>query len=144
VIILDTNIVSESFRPRPHSAVIAWLDEQPVASLYLCAPVLAELRFGVERLVAGRRKDDLQLRVDKIERAYFGERLLVLDAPAVAEFGRVTAKRERMGRRIEPMDALIAAIAVSHGAALATRDIDDFVGLGLELINPFNHPAGIG
>ena len=138
MIVLDTNIISENFRPRPHAAVIAWLNEQPVASLYLCTPVLAELRFGIERLDAGRRRDDLQLRVDKIEHAYFDDRLLVLDAKAAAEFGRVTVKRQKVGRRIEPMDALIAAIAISHGATLATRDTDDFSGLGLELINPFD------
>jgi len=115
---------------------MAWLKAQPAASLYLCSPVLAELRYGVERLPAGSRQRDLVLRVDSIE-VFFSERFLIFDAAAAKEFGRLTAHRQRIGRRIEPMDGFIAAIAASQKWAVATRDVDDFADLGLELINPF-------
>jgi toxin FitB len=140
MILLDTNVISESFRPRPNSAVIDWLNAQSAGSLFLCAPVLAELRFGVERLAAGHRKRDLQSRVDQIENGYFRGQVLPFDAAAAAEFGRLTAARERSGRRIDPMDAFIAAVTRSNGAALATRDVSDFADLEIELINPFEGP----
>lgn len=144
MILLDTNIVSEGFRPRPNASVVAWLDAQPMNSLFLCTPVLAELRFGVEKLAPGPRQDDLRRRVDQIEHVIFQDRILLLDAAAASEFGRLTALREKAGRRIEPMDGLIAAIAVSQRASLATRDVGDFVEIGLDLINPFEHPASTG
>jgi toxin FitB len=137
LIVLDTNIVSESFRPRPNPSVVAWLNTQPKSSLYLCTPVLAELRFGIEKLPSGPRQNDLRLRIDRLEHVLFQDRILLLDPSAASEFGRLTAARERMGRRIEPMDGLIAAIALSNRMTLATRDVSDFADIGLDLINPF-------
>jgi predicted nucleic acid-binding protein len=105
--------------------------------VYLCAPVLAELRFGIERLARGHRRRDLESRIDRLEHDYFRDRVLPFDAAAAAQFARLSAARERSGRRIEPMDALIAGIARSQRAAIATRDIGDFRDLEIELINPF-------
>jgi toxin FitB len=69
--------------------------------------------------------------------SYFRGRILPLDVAASAVYGRVAATNERRGRRIEQVDALIAAIALSQRATLATRDIGHFSDLGLDLINPF-------
>ena len=137
MILLDTNVVSEHLRPRPVSVVLDWIDAQPAATLYICTPVLAELRFGAERLQAGRKQTRLRAAIDRIESDFFGGRILTFDAAAAAEYGRLTAKRERMGRRMELMDALIAAIALAQGANLATRDVADFADLGIEVVNPF-------
>jgi toxin FitB len=138
MILLDTNVVSEHLRPRPNQAVLAWVDAQPATTLYICAPVLAELRFGAERLEPGRKQTNLRAAVDRIEDRIFRGRILPFDAAATQEYGRLVAERERMGRRIELMDALIAAIALTQRADLATRDIDGFVDLGIQLINPFD------
>ena len=137
MIVLDTNVVSEAWKERPLEIVIRWIDAQPATSLYLCTPVLAELRFGAERLPGGRRKVRIRALIDKLETDTYAGRILALDAAAAAEFGRVAAKKQRAGRRMQPMDALIAAVALSNGAALATRDVQDFSSLGLEIINPF-------
>jgi|SoiMethySBSTD1v2_1073268.scaffolds.fasta_scaffold1077429_1 predicted nucleic acid-binding protein len=137
MILLDTNIISEAWRPRPNPLVLGWLETQPFNSLYVCTPVLAELRFGAERLDAGRRRDRLRASIDQLENEGYRGRVLVLDGAAAAEYGRLVANRERAGRRMELMDAMIAAIAVTHRAALATRDVDDFAGLDIEIINPF-------
>jgi predicted nucleic acid-binding protein len=137
MILLDTNVVSEAWRPRPVLAVIDWMDAQPATSLYICTPVLAELRFGMERLPASRRKDRIGILVDRLETDTYHGRILTLDAAAAAEFGRLAAMRERAGRRMQPMDALIAAVAKCNGATLATRDVDDFADLELPLVNPF-------
>jgi toxin FitB len=137
MIVLDTNIISETYRPLPNPTVLGWIDAQPRETLFLCTPVLAELRFGIERLESGRQKSLLGELTDRLEHEFFRERILVLDASAASEYARVAAKRQRGGRPIEQMDALIAAITLIHGAKLATRNTDDFLGLGLDLVDPF-------
>jgi predicted nucleic acid-binding protein len=141
MILLDTNVVSESWEPRPNPAVTSWLNAHRVHSLYLCTPVLAELRYGIERLAHGRRRTFLASWIGKLETEAFRDRILPLDSAAAAEFGRLAARREKLGRRMEPMDALIAGIAASQAASIATRDTSHFEDLGLELINPFEAPA---
>ena len=136
MILLDTNVVSENFRPRPAPAVVAWIDAQAPGDLFLCAPVLAELRFGAERLAPGRAQDHLRRTIDRIEDVFRG-RVLQFDAAAAAQYGRIGAKRERVGRPMGQMDALIAAIALTESAALATRDVSGFSDVGLVLIDPF-------
>jgi toxin FitB len=138
MILLDTNVISEHLRPRPNQTVVAWIDAQLANTVYVCTPVLAELRFGAERLEPGRKQADLRAAIEEIESSLYRGRIFPFDVAAAAEYGRLVARRERMGRRIEQMDALIAAIALSQGATLATRDAGDFADLGLEVINPFD------
>jgi len=137
MILLDTNIVSEPWKPRPDRSVIAWLKAQPFSSLYICAPVLAELRFGAERLDGGLRRDFLRASIDHLENVGYRGRILALDGPAAAEFGRLAARGERAGRAMGLVDAMIAAIALANRATVATRDESDFADIGLELVNPF-------
>jgi hypothetical protein len=137
MILLDTNVVSELMRAHPHMAVLEWLDAQPRDSLYLCAPVLAELLYGIDRLPDGRRKDLFVEALTRIENELYGGRVLSFDQSAATHYAWLTVARERRGHRMQQMDALIAAIAATHGASSATRDINDFTGLGLDLINPF-------
>jgi predicted nucleic acid-binding protein len=103
--------------------------------------VLAELRFGAERLEAGVRRDRLRASIDHLEYEGYRGRILFLDGPAATEFGRLAAKRERAGKRMGLMDAMIAAIALTHSAALATRDVEDFADIGVEIVNPFEFKA---
>lgn len=133
MIVLDTNVVSEAFRVSPSAAVQAWLDAQRASDLFLCAPVLAELRYGMERLAAGARKNALEKMLSKAERELFDNRVVPFDRASAYEFD--------IGRPMSTMDALIAAIAISHRMAVATRDVADFAELGLNLINPFESPA---
>ena len=137
MILLDTNIVSEPWKPRPDRSVIAWLKARPFSSLYICAPVLAELRFGAERLDGGLRRDFLRASIDHLENVGYRGRILALDGPAAAEFGRLAARGERAGRAMGLVDAMIAAIALANRATVATRDESDFADIGLELVNPF-------
>jgi predicted nucleic acid-binding protein len=137
VILLDTNIVSETLRPSPNRSVIVWLDAQPPESLYLCTPVIAELLFGVERLPAGTRKNRLRAAVDRLEVDLYRDRILTFDLAASKEYARIAASRAASGRTIGQMDVLIAAIAISYRTALATRNVKHFSDLGIDLINPF-------
>jgi predicted nucleic acid-binding protein len=141
MILLDTNVVSEGWKPKPNPQVVAWLNAQPADSVYVCIPVFAELRFGVELLDPGPRKDRLQAWVDRLETEVYQGQILTLDLLAAHEFGRLAACRQKSGRRMDPMDAMIAAIALAHGMTLATRDTQDFADLGLDLINPFEAPV---
>jgi predicted nucleic acid-binding protein len=137
MILLDTNVVSEPTKPRPDASVRAWVDSQPASTLFICAPVLAELHFGVHRLPAGARRDRLQSYIDDLQNDLYADRVLSFDALAAAEYGRIMAMRLRIGRPIQQMDALIAAIARAHQAVLVTRNADDFIGLDIEILNPF-------
>ena len=137
MIILDTNVVSESFRPNPHRTVIAWLHSQTASDIFICARVLAELRVGIERLIDGARKDHLREAIERLQNEIFLDRILPFDVAAAIQYGRVVADRERMGRPIQQMDALIAAIGLSNQATLATRNTQDFTDLELALFDPF-------
>jgi len=136
VIILDTNVISQGMRPRPDANVQAWIDGQRPGDLFLCTPVLAELFYGIERLPAGARRSHLEQVILRTE-ATFGDRILVVDRAAAVEYGKLVGHRDRMGRATSTMDGLIAAIATAHHATLATRDMEGFSGLGIELVNPF-------
>ena len=141
MIILDTNIISEVWRPVPDESVLRWIASQSNISLFLCTPVLAELRYGVERLPAGARKSRIEVAIDRLETEIYRDRILPFDTPAAAEFGRLAVRREKLGRRMQPMDTTIASIVAAHGASLATRDIHDFADLGFDVINPFGTSA---
>lgn len=141
MILLDTNIVSEPLRARPDPRIRTWLDAADQQALFLCTPVLAEIRFGIEWLPSSARRDRLEAWCVAIEEDIFMDRILSFDRSAAYQFGRITALRERLGRLIKPLDAQIAAIALANGLALATRDVGDFAGLEVEVINPFADTA---
>ncbi|HEX3440153.1 MAG TPA: type II toxin-antitoxin system VapC family toxin [Pseudolabrys sp.] len=137
MILLDTNVVSEVFKPQPNPSALAWLDAQPRDLLYLSTPVLAEMHFGLGLLDASARKERLRKSIDRLENEIYRDRILVFDVRAAAEYGRIAAARQKAGRRLGHLDGLIAAIAIANGATLATRDTRDFAELDLDLVNPF-------
>ena len=141
MVIVDTNVLSELTRPRPDAAVLRWLDDQPLAEVATTAITAAELRYGVARLPAGRRRNRLDRAVTDMLEVDFRDRVVAFDAAAAAQYDRVVLDRERMGRPIMLADAQIAAICAAQAAALATRNIRDFEGVGITLINPWQ-PAG--
>jgi toxin FitB len=137
VILLDTNVISEIMRPDGAENARLWLDAQPTRSIYICAPVLAELRFGVELLEPGARRARLEQAYERIAAELFVGRILAFDRSAADHYGKLRAKRRRTGKPIGAMDALIAAIALANSMILATRNTGDFEGVGLPLVNPF-------
>ncbi len=137
MIILDTNVVSETLRLVPNDAVRAWFDARDDEALCLCAPVLAEMRFGVDRLAAGAKQQWLRGEVDRLEHQEFRGRILPFDATAASIYGRIVAARERSGRPMGVLDGMIAAIAFEHNAVVATRDTRDFTLPDLTVVDPF-------
>jgi toxin FitB len=137
VIVLDTNVVSELMRPKPSAAVLDWVDRQPSAETYLTAITVAELLFGVARLPDGQRKNDLAALVEALLLEDFEHRISPFDETAAAHYADIVVRRERLGRPISTADAQIAATCRSHGAVLATRNVDDFTDIAVEIINPW-------
>jgi predicted nucleic acid-binding protein len=137
MIILDTNVVSEPLRPAPDPAVLRWLDAQEPGTLYLTAVNLAELLAGVEALPAGRRRVQLERALGEEVLPLFAGRVLAFDERAAQAFARIHTNAQAAGNPIGFADAAIAAIARAHGMALATRNVRDFRGTELDLLNPW-------
>jgi toxin FitB len=137
VIILDTNVVSEFTRPIPNAQVVKWMDRQPTILLYVAAVTEGELRYGVDNLPAGKRRDHLQTLVRRLLDVAFADRILPFDSSAAKVYSRILISRRLAGTPISLPDAQIAAIALSQSATLATRNTKDFQDIGLTLINPW-------
>lgn len=137
MIVLDTNVLSETLRPRPADSVKQWMAAQAAALLYTTAISQAELLYGVALLPAGRRKLTLQEMAEAIFGQAFLGRVLPFDSAAAISFAQIAAMRRRSGRPISEADAQIAAIAHSRGATIATRNVGDFENCGIEVISPW-------
>lgn len=137
MIVLDTNVVSELTRPAPSNAVVGWLRRQAAFDLFLTAVTEAELRYGVEILPAGRRRNAILAEVEGVIGEDFAGRILPFDSDAAGLYAVIAASRRASGNSISQSDAQIAAIARSRGAAVATRDVEGFTGCGIEVINPW-------
>ena len=141
MIILDTNVVSEPLRPEPEPAVLDWLDAQAPETLYLTTVSLAELLAGIETMPAGRRRTELKQALAEQMMPLFEERILAFDKKAAEAFSRVNASAQAIGNPISFADGAIAAIASAHGFMVATRNVRDFKGTGVELIDPWTWTA---
>ena len=137
MILLDTNILSELMRPTPEAAVEQWLASQPAASVFISAITEAELRYGLALMPSGKRRSALAVEIENMLGEDFSGRILPFDSPAAVAFAEIAAERRQAGQPISQADAQIAAIARSRGAALATRNVPDFEGCGVEIINPW-------
>lgn len=137
MIVLDTNVISELFRSRPHEGVIAWL-ETLTGDVAITAVTMAELLAGVRRLPDGRRKAALAEGI-AVALAPYQESGAVMpfDAHAAEQYAVVLTERERAGLPIVTADAQIAAICRSSGATLATRNTTDFERTGIDTVNPW-------
>ena len=137
MIVLDTNVLSETLRHKPADSVKRWIERQPAGNLFTTAISEAEILYGLALMPVGRRRTALQRAVAAIFAEDFSGRVLTFDSAAATAFAEITAERRQSGRPISEFDAQIAAIASSHGAAVATRNVDDFANCGVKVINPW-------
>jgi toxin FitB len=138
MIVLDTNVISELMRRQTNERVLGWVDAQAQDELFVTAVTVGEILYGIAKLPDGKRKFDLRAVADETFDVDFTDRILAFDKSAAEHYGHVVSLRERSGRPISMADALIASVCLSYSASLATRNIADFEGVGLELINPWD------
>lgn len=137
MILLDTNVVSEPLRQHPSDHVVEWIDAQPLETLSLSAITVAELRAGVAMLPAGKRRTALQEGLEKRVLPMFAGRVRPFNVDCTAVWAELMTQSRAAGAAISMADSLIAAIAVSNGFIVATRDTAPFLAAGVDVINPW-------
>lgn len=125
-VLLDTNVLSELMRSQPSSIVLGWFKKQEGAVFYISAITQAELLLGVALLPNGKRRNAISAAVEQMFEQDFVERCLPYDELAAHEYAALVAVRYKSGLPIYTEDAQIAAVALRHGLALATRNTKDF------------------
>lgn len=138
MIVLDTNVLSEVLRPAPEPKVLVWMSSRPRSSLFTTSVTRGEVLFGLRLLPDGLRRQGLWFAALAIFDVDFFGQMLNFDSGAADAFAEIAASRRSAGKPISQFDAMIAAMARSRGASLATRNIRDFENCGVELINPWD------
>ena len=138
MIVLDTNVLSELITARPNPEVVSWLETQAMDALFTTAISQGEMLYGACILPAGRHRDTLLHEVEAIFSADMAGRVLPYDSDAAGIHATIAAMRRAWGRPISQPDAMIAGIVASRGAVLATRNVRDFEGCGIDVVDPWD------
>ena len=136
--LLDTNVVSELVKPAPDAGVVRFLANTDESAVALSVITLAELRYGIERLALGAKREQLTRWLEDELPRRFDRRILRIDDVTAAEWGRTMARSERAGRPMSEMDAWLAALASVYHMVLVTRNVGDFSGFPGEIHNPWS------
>ncbi|MCC6586460.1 MAG: type II toxin-antitoxin system VapC family toxin [Bryobacterales bacterium] len=136
--LIDTNVISEFVKPQPNIQVIRWLDDADPNALFVSVITLGEIRLGIEGLPPGRRRSALEQWLDEGLPAWFDANLLPITKSIADRWGRISIEAKRSRSSLSTADGLIAATALEHGLTLVTRNVKDFGGTGLELLNPWS------
>ncbi len=136
MIVLDTNVISEALKPEPNPVVRTWLNEQVAETLYLSSVTLAELLFGIGALPTSQRKDRLAQTLDGLLEL-FRDRVLPFDSEAARHYAELAVTAKVAGRGFPIPDGYIAAIAVSRGFIVASRDTAPYQAAHVTVINPW-------
>ena len=137
MIVLDTNVLSETLKPLPNAAVVAWMAAQPRSTLFTTTVVEAEILYGVAVFAGGARKTQLQAALKAIFTEDLSGQVIPFDRDCAEAYAAIAANRKNLGQPISQFDAMIAAATASRGATLATRNLRDFADCGIRLINPW-------
>ena len=135
--VLDTNVVSELMRERPDAAVVAWLAQLDDTAWYISSVTEAELRHGLALLPVGRRRSRLEAALQVLLAQEFAGHVLPFGGAAAVYYAEAMVTRSKAGRPLQVQDAMIAACCRVHGGTLLTRNVRDFEGLGVALLDPW-------
>ncbi len=141
MVLLDTNVVCEPLKAAGDKNVLTWIDAQTIESLYLSTVSLAELRFGIAAMSTGKRRDMLHSSLEQRVLPLFAGRILSFDDAASQSCAMLRALARANGKAIASAAGYLAAIAVTHGFAIATRATTPFEAAGLVVINPWTQQA---
>ncbi|WP_266030933.1 type II toxin-antitoxin system VapC family toxin [Brucella intermedia] len=136
-LLLDTNVLSEVTRPSPDTHVLGWLDRLDEDRTFISVVSIAEIRRGVALMDEGRRRNSLTEWLARDLPQRFEQRVLPVDEAVALAWGNLMGLAKRRGRGLSSMDGLIGATAIAQSLTLATRNIKDFDGLGIDLYNPW-------
>jgi toxin FitB len=138
MVILDTNVLSEVLKASPDERVVAWLKDQPRPSLFTTTVTRGEILYGIRLLPEGKRRRALWDAALAIFNEDFAERVLSFDNDAADAYAEVGASRRAARRPISQFDAMIAGMARSRGASVATRNAKDFEGCCIDVVDPWS------
>ena len=138
MIIIDTNVISELWKAEPSLQVRSWMDAQFIQNLYMSSITVAELRFGIAVMPVGKRKQTYLERLESKVIPAFSQRILAFDLEASQAYAELMRVAKVNGQAIGKADGYIAASAVAHGYAVASRDTSPFRTAGLRVINTWH------
>lgn len=134
--LIDTCVISEWKRHRPDPVVLGWLDTLEQGDIVLSVLTVGEILKGIQRLPAGRRRDDLTAWLEQL-RDMYAQQIFPVSFREVKAWAEISATAEQNGRPVAAIDGLLAATAESHGVIVATRNIQDFLATEVPLFNPW-------
>ena len=137
--LLDTNVVSETIRPRPELRVLDWLEAQAPAELFLAAQTIGELVRGARKVKDDARRERFESWIDQDLVRQFEGRVLPFDGPTAALWGRLMGDGDRVGRTPPAADTQIAAVAIRHELTLVTRNVRDFERFDVDMLDPWRN-----
>ena len=137
MIVLDTNVLCALMRPEPEPQVLRWLDAQPESSIWTTTITLVELRYGLQTMPAGRRRDQMTMEFEAVLREDIDGRYLPFDTAAAEQTAKFLARRKALGLPVEYRDTMIAGIVLATRATLATRNTARFADASITVINPW-------
>jgi predicted nucleic acid-binding protein len=135
--LLDTNCISELVRSKPEPLVLEWMQAANEGLLYLSVLTLGEIRKGVAGAPQSRRRTQLETWLELDLQARFSGRILPIDAPIADRWGLLAADAKRKGRALSAIDGLLAATALHHNLTIVSRNVADFAGTQVAILNPW-------
>jgi predicted nucleic acid-binding protein len=135
--LLDTNCISEVVRKKPDPLVLHWLDAADESILYLSVLTLGEIRKGVAGLPQSRRQTPLETWLELDLKSRFSGRILPIDRFIADRWGLLSAEAKRRGKSLSAIDGLLAATALHHNLTIVSRNVDDFSGTQVPILNPW-------
>jgi predicted nucleic acid-binding protein len=137
MIVLDSNVISALMHERPDGTVVDWLDRQASTSMWTTAVSVLEIRFGLARMPAGRRRVKLEQEFERLLSDDLQSRVLAFDQASAERTAALMARLEARGRTTELRDGMIAGIVFNRSASLATRNVKHFADTEIDVIDPW-------